>query len=310
MKNDMISRLIKNETVNNREYMVGLMRRHSVTALCCGLLTLALAFYAITAGVIKTITIRNENGFYSFIYFTMLSNTLAALSVAFTIPFAVEGIRKNRFTVPGWTAIFHFMSTTCITVTMVFVLAFMSWVEPEDAFGGANLFAHVFCPLLILTLFLQMETGYIFTLRDRLISIIPFCIYMTVYYYEVVLVSRDAGGWPDIYHITEYAPPFIAIPLLLLIAFGTSSAIAAISNLLTKRWFAKMFRYWDENADPLEVRIEAFGLGRMIGTNAEKHDVYIPFDLLEFLAKKYGLKDKDVMKPFMKGLLDELERKH
>ncbi len=310
MKNDMINRLIKNGAVNNREYMVGLMKRHSVTALCCGLLTLALAFYGITAGVIKTITIRNMNGFYSYIYFTTLSNTLAALSVAFTIPFAVEGIRKNRFTVPGWTAIFHFMSATSISVTMVFVLAFMSWAAPEDAFGGANIFTHVVCPLLILTLFLQMETGHIFTLRDRLISIIPFCIYMAVYYYEVVLVKPDAGGWPDIYHIAEYAPPFIAMPILLLIAFGTSSAIAAISNLLTKRWFAKMFRYWDENADPLEVRIEAFGLGRMIGMNAEKHNIYIPFDLLEFLAKKYGLKDMDVMKPFMKGLLDELEKKH
>ena len=300
---------MNNSVISNREYMVGLLKRRSIAALVCGILTLILAFYGITAGVIKTITVRNENGFFSFIFYTMLSNTLAALSVAFIIPFAVEGIRKSRFTVPGWTAVFHYMAATSITVTMVFVLAFMSWVSPEDAFGGANKATHVICPILILISFFQMETGHIYTLKDRLLGIIPFSIYMIIYYIEVVAIGQAAGGWPDIYHIMEYAPPILALLILLLIAFGVSSAIAAFSNYLTKRRIKAVFRYWKEDAEPVEVRIEAFGLGRAAGMNGEKNNIYIPFDILEYLAKKYGLDDEDLMRPFVRGLLNELEER-
>ena len=135
---------------------------------------------------------------------------------------------------PKWVTLMHYMVTTSITITMVFVLAFISRVSPSDAFGGANLVTHVFCPLLILISFYQMESGHIFTWKDRLFAVVPFCSYMIVYLIEVVAVGEANGGWPDIYHITEYLSPSLAIPLSLLLAFGVSTAVALLSNYLTK----------------------------------------------------------------------------
>ncbi len=62
-------------------------------------------------------------------------------------------------------------------------------------------------------------------------------------------------------------------------------------------------RYWHDNLDPVEVRIEAYGLGRMAGQYGEKDIVQIPYDILEYLSEKYHLETADLIKPFVKGYL-------
>ena len=290
-----------------REHLTLLLRRRSVIALCCVILTMILAFYGIIAGVERMILVAHENGFMSFIYYTMVSNAFAALSAAFVFPFAVEGVRKKRFLLPKWVALLHYMATTSIAVTMVFVLAFMSWADPQGAFGGANLVAHVVCPPLILLSFFQMESGHRFTWKDRLLAVLPCAAYLIVYYVEVVLIGEANGGWPDIYHVREYTSPAVAIPAFLLLAFGVSTAVAAVSNLLTKRRRQKMFRLWEEDLDPVEVKIEAFGMGRMAAQYDDENRIQIPYDILAHLAKRYHVGTEELMRAFDKGLTVERE---
>ena len=143
--------------MKKNDYVTKLMKRRSIVALCAGVLTVILAFYGIIAGVNKTNIDLGKNGFLSFIYFTMISNTLAMLSAAFTIPFAVEGIRKKRFTLPKWIALMHYSATISVTIMLLCVLSFISWVSPDDAFGGANIVTHIFCPVLILISFFRLK---------------------------------------------------------------------------------------------------------------------------------------------------------
>ena len=284
-----------------REHLTLLFRRRSVIALCCVILTLILAFYGIIAGVERMILVAHEDGFMSFIYYTMLSNAFAALSAAFVFPFAVEGVQKKRFLLPGWAALLHYMATTSIAITMVFVLAFMSWADPDGAFGGANLVTHVVCPPLILLSFFQIESGHRFTWKDRLLAVLPCAAYLAVYYVEVVVI----GGWPDIYHVREYTSPAVAIPAFLLLAFGVSTAVALVSNGLTKRREQKMFRLWREDLDPVEVKIEAFGMGRMAAQYGEEGRIQVPYDILAYLAQKYRVDAEELMRAFDKGLTTE-----
>ena len=134
---------------------------------------MALAFYGIIAGVIRTIDVLHKDGFVSFIYYTMITNTLAALSMAFVFPYAIDGIRKKRFTLPRWVAVLHYMVTTSIPITMLVALALISRVSYEDALGGSDVVTHVFCPLLIIISFFQMENGHLLTWKDRLLGVIP-----------------------------------------------------------------------------------------------------------------------------------------
>ncbi|MBR1913496.1 MAG: hypothetical protein IJ827_01565, partial [Lachnospiraceae bacterium] len=160
---------------------------------------------------------------------------------------------------------------------------------------------------LILISFFQMENGHLLTWKDRLLGLVPFCIYIIVYYIEVVVIGESNGGWQDVYHIREYISPAIAIPVLLLFAFGVSTFIALLSNYLTKKRKKKMYLFWREELDPIEVRIESYGLGRMAGQYSEKNNIEIPYDILVYLAERYHLKTEDLMKPFVKGLLTELK---
>lgn len=293
-----------------REHLTVLLRRRSVIALCCGAATLLLSFYGVIAGVNRMTAVFHKNGFASFTYYTMLSNVFAALSVAFVFPYAVEGIRKKRFTMPAWVAVVHYTATVTITITMVFVLGFISWSVPDEAFGGANLVTHVLCPVLILISFFQIESGHLFTWKDRLLGIVPFCLYLTVYFVEVTVIGESNGGWEDLYQIREHLSPCLAIPLLLLLAFSTSIAVALLSNHLTKKRNKRIYMLWREDLDPIEVRIEAYGFGRMASQYGEKNSIEIPFDILKDLAERYHLKTADLMKPFVTGLLTGLVEKN
>lgn len=292
--------------MHGREYLTVLSKKRSVTALLCCILTLSLAFYGVISGVNRSITNFNENGFFSFIYFTMISNTLAALAMAFVFPFTVEGIRKKRFILPKWAALLHYTAATSIAYVMIFVFMFISWASPEDAFGGSNIVTHIFCPVLILVSFFQTESGHLFTWKDRLLGIIPLSVYIVVYYIEVALIGEENGGWPDIYRVQTYLSPAVAIPMAILLGFGVSTAVALLSNYLTKKRKKKMYMFWSRDLDPVEVRIEAFGIGRMAGSCSEKNSVQIPYDIISFLAERYGLQTEELMKPFLKGLVTEL----
>ncbi len=72
-------------------------------------------FFALMMGFNKMTFIYGANIFKSYIYFTIISNTMAAISVAFVIPFAVEGIRKSRFILPEWVSVLLFVSTSSIS---------------------------------------------------------------------------------------------------------------------------------------------------------------------------------------------------
>ena len=295
--------------MKKNDYVTKLMKRRSIVALCAGVQTVILAFYGIIAGVNKMNVVLGKNGFFSFIYFTMISNTLAMLSAAFTIPFAVEGIRKKRFTLPKWIALMHYSATISVTVMLLCVLSFISWVSPDDAFGGANIVTHIFCPVLILISFFQIENEYIYTLKNQSLGMIPLCLYIIAYFIEVMLIGEANGGWPDIYHIKDFLPYYFAIPILFLFGLGISFAIRILSNRLTDIRRRKMFSLLKEDADSEEVFREAHNLGVMIGLKGEKNNIHIPYDVLEYFAKKYSLNVDDLSKSFVDGIMTGLKKR-
>ncbi len=289
-------------SLQRREYMSGLYKRNSVVALINGVLELIFVFFGIVLGLNKTVTELGENIFASFTYFTNISNTLAAISVAFVIPYAVEGIRKKRFTLPHWVSVLLFASANSVFIVMTVALLFMSWLSPDDAFGGGGVFTHVFCPIFIISSFLLIENGCKYTFRECILACVPFFSYLSVYLVMVVFIGYDNGGWRDLYHVMDYLPPFVAVPILLIYSCGTSFLIAKVSNFLKKKRKDKLFLYWDKDIQPVEVYIEAYGLGIMMAEKRDKESIEVPYDILEELAKRYDLDPLDLLKGFVKGL--------
>lgn len=286
----------------NRDYVTNLFKRRSIIALCSGIITLIFAFYGINAGMFRTIEVMKVNGFYSFIFYTMLSNTFAAFSVIMIIPFAVEGIKRKCFILPKWIAVLHYISATTIAIMMLFVLAFMSWASPDDAFGGNNFIIHVICPILILLSFFQIENGYTYSLKNFFMACVPFYIYVCIYSIKVFLIGEANGGWPDIYQIQEYMSPIFSVPILLLFGFCVSWLVAVIFNFLTKKREEKRYLYWNNDLEPVEAKIEAYGLGNMMSKIKDENSIVIPLDILNYIAKKSHLNTEDLIKSYITGL--------
>ena len=302
--------MIKNsdEPGYGKEYMISLRKWRSRMALLACVITLFATMDVIGKGLVDF----SKNGTdiaELFHYFTINSNILTALAAGIIIPFAIEGIRKKRFTYPKWAAIFHYSGTICTTLTMIFAICVISWFDPNMAFGGTNLFLHLICPILVLISFFMVESDHHYTFRDSLIGLIPFFIYCSVYLYQVIFVGENNGGWSDFYHVTDYVPLYISFLGIMLMGFGIALAIRLFSNRLNECRRKKLTAFWKPDADPVEIKIEVFGLGRYTGKYGDKDNICLPLDILELMAKRYSIKTDELLRVFIKGMMEGMKEK-
>lgn len=294
----------------DRGYIIALSKWRSRLALLAGIVTVSFSLYAIAGGMVYYAGIGRPVG-ELFRWFTTNSNLLTALSAFFLIPFAVEGIRKKHYSQPKWVAMFHYCGMVCTTLTMVFSLGIMSWVDPEAAFGGYNLYLHILCPIMVIVSFFLVESGFRFTLKNALFAAIPALLYEAIYFCEVVVIGKANGGWEDMYHMTEYLPAAVSALIVTGLALGISLLIRRLYNGLTTLRLKKTEAgLWPEDADPVEINIEMFGLGRYMGKHADVKYIELPLDLIRMIADKYGLSAETLIKPYMRGVLDGIEEKH
>ncbi len=285
--------------------MISLNRWRSVMALAACVVTILASVWAIVSSLLEFVPdARSTTSLFQ--YLTTDSNMLTAAAAALIIPFAVEGIRKKRFTYPKWVALLHYSGTVCTTLVMVFSACVMSFYDLKSAFGGYNTYMHIVCPVLVLLSFFMVERNCHFTLKDSLLCMIPVTLYALVYIWQAVVVGVQNGGWNDFYHINDFVPFYVTVPVLFLLTLGISVGILRISRVLFASRRKKLTALWTDDIDPVEVRIELFGLGRFAGENGEESNISIPLDIIHMLAERYRLKADDLIRCYTRGALDGL----
>ncbi len=296
------------QTHKAREYLIDLHLWRSAAALVACIITLLCTSFAIGACLVN----YTRQGWAIpdlFRYFTTLSNLLTALAAAFLIPYAVTGIRRKRFAYPKWLSILHCTGTICTTLTMLVALCFILPFDRDSALGGSNLYLHVICPAAVLISFMTVESGYQYSRRDGLLCLLPFLAYSLVYLIMVVVVGKERGGWEDLYRLVTFVPFYVSLPLTLLLGYGVDLAVRTLSNRLTRRRQQRLLGSWQTDLEPVELKIELFGLGRFYGLHGEPNDLSIPYDILEALSERYAIPVDELMRPYTKGLSDGIREK-
>ena len=290
-----------------RRYIIGLYKIRSIIALIACLSALLFSINGILIGLILY-TRNGETPSELFRYFTVDTNLITALSAGMLAPFAVEGIRKKRFSCPRWTARLYYIGTSCISLIMLFAVFVISWTDPVMAFGGANFYLHIICPIMVMLSFFFIESNYMYTVKDALICLIPFAVYSFVYFIEVVIIGEAKGGWPDYYSLTTNAPVDVSAAAMFIFDFGVALLIGRISNRLSKSRLDKLEKgLWDDEVSPAEIKIELFGLGRYMGRHEDSCNATLPLDIIELIANKYGLSKEELIRPYLKGLMDSIK---
>ena len=285
--------------MSRKQYLISLEKSRSVVALVAGVLvfagTLLCVFWAIDLYNAEMLQ-----------YFTLLSNLLSATGAAFMIPYAVEGIRKKRFTLPRWVVLFQFSGAVCVSITMVSALALILPIQgPEHAFSDYNFILHVLTPLATVVLFQCVESGVSLTKREMLLALIPYWLYMLVYLVMVVLLRR----WKDIYSTTVYLPFWVSALIMLVLGLAVAAVLRLIQNRRARQTRARITRLWDAGLDSVELKIEAFGLGRYMGQHCE-NELAVPLDIFTDMSERSGVPMEELIRAFVRGAADSIaERK-
>ena len=170
-------------------------------------------------------------GIRTFCMFTVNSNILAALSSFTVIPYAIDGIRKKDYILPGWVVVFMMMGTTAVTLTFLVSLFVLSPAKGFVLiFSGSRFFLHGVCPVLNILAFCVFVTSHKITWKQSLFSLIPVGIYAALYFVMVVLIPKEMGGWDDFYGFATKMPLWISVTLIMPLTFGIATLIRLWHN--------------------------------------------------------------------------------
>ncbi len=289
-----------------KKYLIALAEKHSVVALLAGLIVL---FCSLSAIIVRLMN-YDQTGENPLHYFTVLSNLLSAIGAAFMIPYAIEGIYRKQFVLPRFVILFQFSGAICVSITMLTSLALILPLQGvREAIGGTDFWLHLISPACTILLFLCVETGVVLSRKEAALCLLPFFIYIAVYFVMVVLVGKENGGWADIYRAQAFWPFWISLLLFLAIGLIVSTLLHAAQTRRAVQTRRDIARGWRDDLSETELLIEAFGLGRYIGAKTSFGQLSVPLDIFSAMAERYNIPLDKLAKAYIRGALDSAEER-
>lgn len=155
-------------------------------------------------------------GVKCFMFFTIDSNILAALSSLFMVALSMKSIKKEKIRIPKWISLLKFIGTTAVTVTFLTVIFFLGpTMGYALMFEGSSLFLHLINPLLCIVSYTCFEKTEKMPTKYSLLGVLPTAVYGAVYVAMVVLTKK----WPDFYGFNTGGFWYISLPVMLLATY-------------------------------------------------------------------------------------------
>ena len=288
---------------SQKQYIVNLNKGRSRRALLAAAATSVCTFIAVVEEVV--VNLDHESAFH---YFTVLSNLLSAAGAMLMLPYAVEGIRKKRFTFPRWISLFQYAGAVSVSITMFCACTIIAFtLGPQFAFKGANFWLHLVAPICSIILFLAVESGRYLTRKDTVIAQLPFWCYGAVYFLMVIVIGKSRGGWEDIYQTKSRIPLWAVFIVLMTIGYFVAVHLRIFHNRVVARGIRQLSAHWPDEVTPVEIKIEAFGLGRYMGVHLDESEVVIPMDVLKLMSEKSGVRVEELARAYVKGVVDSAD---
>lgn len=144
-----------------------------------------------------------KGGILNLRFYTVLSNVLALVVSLLYVVYYIRNFNRKDTAFPRWLKQLKFVTCNCLAVTFVVVVAVlipMDGIQSVDhyIFGPANIYHHVFCPLIMIFSFCVFEKERKITVRDNVLALIPTIIYAVVMVI-LNLVKVLKGPYPFLY---------------------------------------------------------------------------------------------------------------
>ncbi len=265
-------------------------RRQCVFALLSAVVVVVCVFIGITMNLT---TIYDENfdhmGIRTFCMFTVNSNILAAISIAMTIPYTIDGLRKHNYHLPRWVTVFAFVGVTAVTLTFLISLFILSPVKGfRLIFSGSRFFLHGVCPVLAFIAFCFFMSAQRVSFNDQIIALVPVLLYAVLYYIMVVVIGEENGGWNDFYGFATRLPLWIPVTLIMPLTYAISSLIRFLHNRSFRRRKEKEAAYFKEVFGDADIRKIVGAMARLHCSTIKTLDIIIPRRVISIMLGNSG----------------------
>ena len=265
---------------------------HSWISLIFSALIVFLVFVSVIINLLADPTeIVEEVGTKTFRMFTVLSNMFVGVSVAMTIPFAVDGIRDKNYHLPRWIVVLNFSSVICISLTFFIALTVLSFRAGfgEMMLDGSNLFLHTIVPILSIILFVFVNNSHTIKFKTTFVAMLPMAAYSVAYLIMAIFIGEEGGGWRDHYRFEDLMPWYYILVIMLLLTFLIACVLRWAHNYMHKRDKNATRRLYLDSAEYDFATIEeaikriandnkAYGLGG---------ELIVPQRIIKILEEKY-----------------------
>lgn len=252
-----------------------------------------------------------ERGAKIFKLFTVNSNLVAALGAGAMIPFAIDGVKKLRYSIPKWVTRLHYAGTICVTLTMIFAFAVILPAHGSSAVSGMNFWLHAFCPVFNILLFIFIDSERRLDIKDSFICLAPFLVYACLYIVMVAVLGEENGGWRDIYNLLTFVPAWVSIPVMFSLTFGISELLRFLHNRVSTSRKIRSAKYIIEMISEKsreEILSDAEKMGEYLQGRRDNKEIVIPRELLSLYAQNYGEGNvNELCHRFLDGAIKEIE---
>lgn len=172
----------------------------------------------VVLGIIGLILSFIEHGVGNIAFYTRDSNYLAMVSCAVYCVFAIIAF-SEKTEIPQWVYTFRFISTACLMVTFIVVVAVLMPLMPEQPFtllySGSMLYQHTLCPILALISLLAFETEHNPPKKYVLLSLFPTFVYAaTLLLLNLLKVFQGPYFFLEVYNQPWYMTVFWGVVIL------------------------------------------------------------------------------------------------
>ena len=230
-----------------------------------------------------------ESGVGTFRMFTTLSNIVAAVAAFMCLPFQIDGLRRDRYKLPGWIVFVMFIGAvgTFLTffVAITLISAYQGFVV--TMLKKTNLFLHTINPILITILFTLVISDCHIKFKSSFYAIIPVALYMFVYFIMVYVIKY----WRDHYQTNTIIPWPVSLLLIASVAFGVCQLLRFLHNLTHKYVTNNLVRYYKESEDFAFPKVSN-AIQKLATIESkfyyEGDDIYIPVDIIQLISERYS----------------------
>ena len=238
--------------------------------------------------------------------FTTLSNLLLSIACSLSIPYQIEGLRKNNYHLPKWIVIILYTGVTGVAITFVTAITGITIVQGfySAMIKETNIFLHTINPIIAILIFVLINDDHTLNFKTTFISLIPMFLYTIVYIVFVFAIGEDNGGWSDHYQFNKVFPWPISFTLMYIIGFGSSTGLRLLHNRTHKIRKQSFVNYYQESPDIKSDTIEEAIKKLAIQNRKDNHggEVIIPLRSIRMMLPKYET-DKS-MKELFKIYID------